>query len=115
MEPPRTGEARRLAGPKLNGCDGIVRDLRQTFEKLLTLREQLAINIRDYWEIQCPQKQIHEVHAEIDDATAARLSRVIEPGLVRSIGIVKDQFGGIDLTDHVLPHEVADLLHACGE
>jgi hypothetical protein len=46
--------------------------------------------------------------AEIDERAAARQAEVAEPWLVRPIGVVEDQIGGIEAAD---PARHQDLAH----
>jgi hypothetical protein len=62
-----------------------------------------------------PEREVHQVDAEVHDAAAARQRPVVEPGLVRPVGVVEDEVGREDPPQFAGLDEIADAPGALGE
>src|ERR671919_2227226 len=60
--------------------------------------------------IKNPKRRVHKMNSKIDEATATRLLAIIEPCLLRTVGVVKNQVDGEDLAELISPHQSPDLL-----
>ena len=65
--------------------------------------KQAALDPLDRGPAERPEREIDQMHAEVDDAAAAGLCRVPEPRLVRAIGVVEGQVDGEDMAERALP------------
>jgi hypothetical protein len=76
-----------------------------------SLREAITGNLDDNGEVQRPECQIHEMDSEVQQAASSRERSVIKPGFVGAVCIVKDEAGGVDLTQCAVVDEAPDVCH----
>src|SRR5215213_6424949 len=77
-----------------------------------TASEERAHDIADRGKSERPQREVDQVYAEVDDASASREGRIVEPRLVRAVRVMKRQVDGVDGSELSALHQVADALHA---
>lgn len=75
------------------------------------MRVQATHDRRHRGKVEGPERQVDQVNAQIDDAAAPGLHRVIKPRFVRAISIVKSQFDGVDMTDLAALYQLAHGLY----
>jgi hypothetical protein len=59
--------------------------------------------------------EVHEVHAQVPQAAAARETTVVEPRRLRPAGVVEHGLDGVHAAERTAAHLVADPLHASSE
>ena len=76
--------------------------------------EEAARNFFDAREIQRPEREVHKVNAEVNDAATSGKFRVGEPRLVRAVCVVKNDVDGENAAERALANQFVNLLHARG-
>jgi hypothetical protein len=64
----------------------------------LALREQTAAHSFDSRHVLQPEREVQQVHAQVEQTSAAGQTAIATPGFVRPIRIVKSQIDGDDLS-----------------
>src|SRR5882672_975005 len=112
-QPPRAGELD--AGPvrerELGGT--VVLALLLTPERLAA-REQPAGDAVDRRKVERPEREVGEVDAQVHQAPAPGEPGIVEPGLVRAVGVVEHEVDCVDLAELAGVDALLQLAHALG-
>ena len=65
----------------------------------------------DFGKAQQPEREVHQMDAKVHQAAAARLCRIEEPRLARTVGIVEHQVGEVDLPQSAAFDRPPQCLH----
>jgi len=113
MQAPGTGEPHDRSGHESDGCACVV--FGPAFGQRQAAGEQRTRNRLDGRKVQRPKREIDQVHAQIHHTAATGKCGIVEPRLVRSVAVVKNQIHRKDLAELALGDELANPLHAAGE
>jgi hypothetical protein len=79
------------------------------------MRQEPTGRVSHPWKTKHPQRQVNQMQAQINDAATTRLHGVIKPGFIGTIGVMEDQFHGIDLANLTRLNEPSHGLYAMHE